>query len=165
MLGLDIEISFALLEKLCDANFNENKNPKKGYFKEELMSTLDIISSILLLLSCIFIIAIVLLQDTKQGMSQTVTGASGDNYYQKNSGRTKEARMKKATNFAVVLFFVVTVIVNIVNANFKNNNASADTGSNTSVSQTSAESTSAPATTSAESTSSPTTSAESTSAE
>ena len=112
------------------------------------MSTLDIISAILLLLSCIFIIAVVLMQDTKQGMSQTVTGASGDNYYQKNSGRTKEARMKRATNTAVVLFFVVTVIVNIFNANFKGKTTGTDTDNGTSISQTSAPETSAESTSS-----------------
>ena len=84
------------------------------------MSGIEIISAILLIISCVFIIVIVLMQESKRGMSQTLTGASADNYFQKNSSRTKEARLKRATRTAAILFFVVTIAVNVATVYFKN---------------------------------------------
>ena len=78
------------------------------------MSVLEIIAAILLILACVFIILVVLMQDSKQGMSQTISGASTDNYFQKNSGRTKEARLAKLTRTAAIVVFVVALLVNLI---------------------------------------------------
>lgn len=78
------------------------------------MSVLEIIAAILLILACVFIVLVVLMQDSKQGMSQTISGSSGDNYYQKNSGRTKEAKLAKMTKIAAVTLFVVALLVNFI---------------------------------------------------
>lgn len=78
------------------------------------MSVLEIIAAILLILSCVFIVLVVLMQDSKQGMSQTISGASGDNYYQKNSGRTKEAKLAKMTKGAAIVVFIVALLVNLI---------------------------------------------------
>ena len=78
------------------------------------MSVLEIIAAILLILACIFIVLVVLMQDSKQGMSQTISGASADNYFQKNSGRTKEARLAKLTRTAAIIVFVVALLVNLI---------------------------------------------------
>lgn len=77
------------------------------------MEILEIVSAICLILACIFIIIMVLLQDSKKGMSQALTGGSSDNFYQRNTGRTKEAKLAKATRTAAILFFVVTLVVNV----------------------------------------------------
>jgi preprotein translocase subunit SecG len=87
------------------------------------MGTLEIISAICLLLSCVFIIIMVLMQDSKKGMSQAITGGSSDNFYQKNSGRSKEARMARLTRTAAILFFIVTLVVNVFAIYFKNDEA------------------------------------------
>lgn len=92
------------------------------------MGVFEIISAVLLILACVFIVAVVLMQDSKQGMSQTITGASADNYYQKNSSRTKEAKLNKMTKAAAVIFFVVALLVNVV-AVYMNSNASTGTDS------------------------------------
>lgn len=78
------------------------------------MSVLEIIAAILLILACVFIVLVVLMQDSKQNMSQTISGSSGDNYYQKNSGRTKEAKLARMTKTAAVIFFVVALLVNFI---------------------------------------------------
>ena len=78
------------------------------------MSVLEIVAAILLILACVFIILVVLMQDSKQGMSQAISGASGDNYYQKNSGRTKEAKLARMTKTAAVLVFIVALLVNLI---------------------------------------------------
>lgn len=77
------------------------------------MSVLEIIAAILLILACVFIVLVVLMQDSKQGMSQTISGASSDNYYQKNSGRTKEAKLAKMTKGAAIVVFIVALLVNL----------------------------------------------------
>ena len=78
------------------------------------MSVLEIIAAILLILACVFIVLVVLMQDSKQGMSQAISGASADNYYQKNSGRSREARLAKWTKIAAVVVFVVALLVNLI---------------------------------------------------
>lgn len=86
------------------------------------MGIIEIISAIVLIIACVFIILVVLMQDTKQGMSQTIAGGSADNYYQKNSGRSNEAKLNKMTKLAAVIFFVVALIANFIvmySGNFK----------------------------------------------
>jgi len=83
------------------------------------MGILEIISAICLILSCVFIIIMVLMQDSKRGMSQTLAGGNSDNFYQRNQGRSKEAQLVKATRTAAILFFVVTLIANVFAIYFK----------------------------------------------
>ncbi|MCL2638469.1 MAG: preprotein translocase subunit SecG [Oscillospiraceae bacterium] len=97
------------------------------------MGTLEIISAICLILSCVFIIIMVLMQDSKKGMSQTLTGGSSDNFYQKNSGRSKEAQLAKATRTAAILFFVVTLVVNIFAVYFRDSGDDAPSGGGTEI--------------------------------
>ncbi|MDR1753590.1 MAG: preprotein translocase subunit SecG [Eubacterium sp.] len=77
------------------------------------MTIIEIIGAILLILSCITIVLLVLSQDSSKGLSQSLTGSSGDNYYQKNSARTKEAVLKRVTKAATIILFVVTLAVNV----------------------------------------------------
>ncbi|MCL1823676.1 MAG: preprotein translocase subunit SecG [Oscillospiraceae bacterium] len=86
------------------------------------MGILEIVSAILLILSCVFIILMVLMQDSKKGMSQAISGGSNDNFYQRNSGRSKEARLARATRTAAILFFVVTLAVNVFAIYFSGEN-------------------------------------------
>ena len=90
------------------------------------MTIIEIISAILLILSCVFIIAVVLMQESKQGMSNVISGGSSDNYFQKNSGRTKEAKLSRATKIAAVVVFVVAIAVNLISVY---NIGGSDTGS------------------------------------
>lgn len=79
------------------------------------MSIFEIISAIILILACVFIIVVVLMKDTKTQMSQQISGTSSDSFYQRNVGRTKEAMLNKATVVAAVIFFVLAVAVNLIN--------------------------------------------------
>ena len=94
------------------------------------MGIFEIISAIVLIIACVFIVLVVLMQDTKTQMSQTISGSSGDNYFGKNSGRTKEAMLNKATTVAAVVFFVLALAVNIINLYF--GGSAEDTASDTS---------------------------------
>lgn len=91
------------------------------------MGIFEIISAIVLILACVFIVAVVLMKDTKTQMSQTISGSTSDSYYQKNAGRTKEAMLNKATIVAAVVFFVLALAVNVINVYWggsKNDNSS-----------------------------------------
>ena len=89
------------------------------------MSVIEIIFAILLILSCVFIIAVVLMQESKQGMSNVISGGSSDNYFQKNSGRTKEAKLARATKIAAVILFIVAIAVNLITVYWSGNNTAA----------------------------------------
>ena len=79
------------------------------------MSIFEVISAIVLIIACIFIVVVILVKDTKTQMSQTISGSSSDSFYQKNAGRTKEAMLNKATVVAAVIFFVLAIAVNVIN--------------------------------------------------
>ena len=79
------------------------------------MSIFEVVSAIVLIIACIFIVVVVLVKDTKTQMSQTISGSSSDSFYQKNAGRTKEAMLNKATVIAAVIFFVLAIAVNVIN--------------------------------------------------
>lgn len=79
------------------------------------MSIFEVISAIVLIIACIFIVVVVLVKDTKTQMSQTISGSSSDSFYQKNAGRTKDAMLNKATVAAAIIFFVLAVAVNVIN--------------------------------------------------
>ncbi len=78
------------------------------------MQIFEIISAIALIVACVFIVIVVLMQDTKQNMSQAISGGA-DNFYQKNSGRSKDAKLNRTTVVATVVFFVLALVVNIIN--------------------------------------------------
>ncbi len=79
------------------------------------MGIFEVISAIILIIACVFIVVVVLMKDTKTQMSQTISGSSSDSFYQKNAGRTKEAMLNKATIVAAVIFFVLALAVNVIN--------------------------------------------------
>ncbi|MBE6879358.1 MAG: preprotein translocase subunit SecG [Ruminococcaceae bacterium] len=78
------------------------------------MGIIEIIAAIVLILACVFIVFVVIMQDTKQGMSQTITGGSADNYYQKNAGRSNEAKLNRLTKTAAFTFFIVALVANFI---------------------------------------------------
>ena len=48
-------------------------------------------------------------------MSQAISGGSADNFYQKNAGRTKDAKLNRTAVVATFVFFVLALAVNIIN--------------------------------------------------
>ena len=104
------------------------------------MGIIEIIAAIVLIIACVFIVFVVIMQDTKQGMSQTITGGSADNYYQKNSGRSNEAKLNRLTKTAAFTFFIVALVVNFIvmySGNFANLGKTSSTTSSVTSSTTS----------------------------
>lgn len=61
---------------------------------------------------CVALIILVLMQSKDDaGASATVMGASANNFYEKNKGRTKEGKIKKATTILMIVFAVLTILL------------------------------------------------------
>jgi preprotein translocase subunit SecG len=72
------------------------------------MSVLEIICGIVMIIASLVIIAVIMLQESKQANGlDAVTGASSDNYLGRNGGNTKEAFLAKLTKILAVIFMVV----------------------------------------------------------
>ena len=79
---------------------------------------MEIVKYILIAVYMIVCIALVILV-TKQskedsGASGTIVGASANNFYEKNKGRTAEGRMKRATIILMVVFAILTLALGIL---------------------------------------------------
>lgn len=65
----------------------------------------------------IFLIVVVLLQQSKQnGLSGAITGGSSDTFFGKNRGRTMDAILAKWTAVAAILFLVTSIALFILQA-------------------------------------------------
>jgi preprotein translocase subunit SecG len=79
------------------------------------MSVLEIVLGAALLLISVLITLICMLQEQKpQNATAALTGASNDSFYDKNRGRTKEARLRKFTTVLTILFFALILFIDIV---------------------------------------------------
>ena len=78
------------------------------------MSMVEFVMGVLLLISCLIIVIVVLMQDSKdQGLTSSIGGGATDTFFGRNESRTKEARLNRWTKFAAFLFFVLTLAVNV----------------------------------------------------
>ena len=67
------------------------------------------------LVVCLALVVLVMKQSKEDsGASGTIVGASANNFYEKNKGRTKEGKMKRATIILMVLFIVLTLALGII---------------------------------------------------
>lgn len=77
------------------------------------MATFNFIMSIVLVLVCIILIITVLLQEGKSaGLTSSITG-SGDTYWSKNRGRSKEGAVVKITKYMAIVFILLAIVLNI----------------------------------------------------
>ena len=77
------------------------------------MSVAEIIMGVALIMICVFLIVVVLLQESKTQGANVITGGSSESYLGKNQGRTMEAFLKKITKAAAVLFILLVVAINV----------------------------------------------------
>ena len=61
----------------------------------------------------VIILALIQTKDDS-GLSQTITGSSTNNFYEKNKGRTKEGKQKRWTVILAVVFAILTIALGIV---------------------------------------------------
>ena len=64
---------------------------------------------------CVVLIILILTQSKEDsGASGTIMGSGANNFYEKNKGRTKEGRVKRATIALMVLYVLLTIILGII---------------------------------------------------
>jgi len=78
------------------------------------LTTLNLIITIIQLLACLFLIAVVLLQSGKRsGLSGAIAGAA-DTYMTKNKAKSLDAKLAKMTKWVAVVFVVLTLALNML---------------------------------------------------
>lgn len=77
------------------------------------MEVLRVILTIVYVLVCIGLVAIVLMQEGKSaGLSGAISGVA-DTYWGKNKGRSMEGAMNKITRYLAVAFIVISALLNL----------------------------------------------------
>ena len=79
---------------------------------------MEIVRTILTVIYFIIALVVIILAliQTKEdsGLSQTITGSSTNNFYEKNKGRTKEGKQKRWTIILSIVFAVLTIVLGIL---------------------------------------------------
>ena len=76
------------------------------------MEMLKIILTIIFVIDCIALSAIILLQEGKSAGLGTISGAA-ESYWGQNKGRSMEGALVKSTKFLAILFLVLAVVLNL----------------------------------------------------
>ena len=76
------------------------------------MEILKTIKTIIFVIDCIALSAIILLQEGKSAGLGTISGAA-DSYWGQNKGRSMEGALVKSTKFLAMLFIVLAVVLNL----------------------------------------------------
>ncbi len=67
-----------------------------------------LIGSVLIITSILIVVLVMMQQSQQQGLSGAIAGGS-DSFFDKNKGRTKEAKLANLTKILAAIFFVVAV--------------------------------------------------------
>ena len=76
------------------------------------MEALRVILTIVFIIVCIALVAIVLLQEGKSAGLGAIAGGA-ESYWGKNKGRSMEGTLVKLTKYLVIAFIVIAAILNI----------------------------------------------------
>ena len=76
------------------------------------MEILKIILTIIFVIDCIALSAIILLQEGKSAGLGTISGAA-ESYWGQNKGRSMEGALVKSTKFLAILLIVLAVVLNL----------------------------------------------------
>ena len=79
---------------------------------------MEIVRTILTVIYFIIALVVIILAliQTKDdsGLSQTITGSSTSNFYEKNKGRTKEGKQKRMMVVSSIIFGVLTLVLGVL---------------------------------------------------
>ncbi len=79
---------------------------------------MEVIRTILTVIYFIIALVVIILAliQTKDdaGLSQTITGSSTNNFYEKNKGRTKEGKQKRLMVISSIIFGILTIVLGIL---------------------------------------------------
>ncbi len=77
------------------------------------MSGFTLAITIVQLLACVVLIAVVLLQSGKTAGLSGVIGGGSETYLSKNKAKTFDAKLARATKWFAIVFVVLTLALNI----------------------------------------------------
>jgi len=78
------------------------------------MGVLKIVLTIVFIILCLALIAVILLQEGKSaGLTGSISGAA-ESFWGKNKGRTIEGKIEKATKFVAIGFMAIALLLNIL---------------------------------------------------
>ena len=79
---------------------------------------MEIVRTILTVIYFIIALVVIILAliQTKDdaGLSQTITGSSTNNFYEKNKGRTKEGTQKRIMVISSIIFGILTLVIGVL---------------------------------------------------
>ena len=79
---------------------------------------MEIVRTILTVIYFIIALVVIILAliQTKDdaGLSQTITGSSTNNFYEKNKGRTKEGKQKRTMVISSIIFGILTLVLGVL---------------------------------------------------
>jgi preprotein translocase subunit SecG len=79
---------------------------------------MEIVRTILTVIYFIIALVVIILAliQTKDdaGLSQTITGSSTNNFYEKNKGRTKEGKQKRIMVISSIIFGILTLVLGVL---------------------------------------------------
>ena len=79
------------------------------------MSVLTIVFTVIQLLSCVFLIVVVLLQSGKSsGLSGAVSGNSAETFFSKGKSKSLDATLARMTKWVGIVFVALTLVLSLI---------------------------------------------------
>ena len=78
------------------------------------MGIVEIVSGAILIAVSVIVIIVTLLQESKDRHMSAINGSAGESFFEKNSSRSREAKLSRLTTVLTIIFFVVTLARNFV---------------------------------------------------
>ncbi len=73
-----------------------------------------ILTVIYFIIALVVIILALIQAKDDAGLSQTITGSSTNNFYEKNKGRTKEGKQKRIMVISSIIFGILTLVLGVL---------------------------------------------------
>lgn len=71
-----------------------------------------VLTVIFVILAIILAILVLMQEGKSAGLSGSIAGGSGDTYWGKNKGRSKEGKIERATKFLAFTFVLLAIVLN-----------------------------------------------------
>ncbi len=74
----------------------------------------NVLTVVYFIVALVVIVLALIQAKEDQGLGATITGSSSDNFYEKNKGKTKEGKQKRALIFLTIVLLILTVALGII---------------------------------------------------
>lgn len=76
------------------------------------MGPLEIVAGFLLIITCVFLIVVITMQEHNSSMG--ALSGQEQQYNTRNQSKTLDVMLSKATKYAAIVFFVLTLVLNLL---------------------------------------------------